>query len=377
MFFVVLTAAVVLNVKILRWWKPVAVTLGITLAVFVATQVYMSTYTGNILINEVSGAISSALNLNARSAGEAGSQAQTAAQGAANRLDYFINDGDTLIFSVNGEEAVVTANYENPNDLKVSDADGGQLALTQTAIQFSQEEGAAPNPAFLIEDPRFSAVQLIPASMGGEEGAERVNMFLFQLADSDKSWAFTVREDGTYYYNELGNEVKLSKVPAIGWSDNLSFGSGRGYIWSRTLPMIAETVFVGRGADTYALYYPHNDYVGKYNAGWNINTIVDKPHNMYMGAAVGTGLISVIALVALYVMYIVQSVRIYMREEFNDFISIVGVGILFGVVGFAVAGFVDDSSVSVMPLFYGLMGVGAAINMMLARRRRAAEAQKA
>jgi hypothetical protein len=56
-----------------------------------------------------------------------------------------------------------------------------------------------------------------------------------------------------------------------------------------------------------------------------------------------------------------------MREQYDDFASVVGAGIFFGVIGFLVSGFVDDSSVSVMPLFYGLLGVGIAINMMLSK----------
>jgi O-antigen ligase len=98
--------------------------------------------------------------------------------------------------------------------------------------------------------------------------------------------------------------------------------------------------------------------------------IVDKPHNMYLGAAVGTGMISVIALLALFLLYIVQSFKLYVRAKYDDFTTFAGAGIFFGVLGFLISAFVDDSSVSVMPLFYGLLGVGVAINMLLASGRR-------
>jgi O-antigen ligase len=110
--------------------------------------------------------------------------------------------------------------------------------------------------------------------------------------------------------------------------------------------------------------------VGKYNAGWNINMIVDKPHNLYLGAAVGTGLISVVALLAIFLLYVVQSFRLYLRARYDDFASVAGAGIFFGILGFLVSAFVDDSSVSVMPLFYGLLGVGVAINILLSARMR-------
>jgi hypothetical protein len=41
---------------------------------------------------------------------------------------------------------------------------------------------------------------------------------------------------------------------------------------------------------------------------------------------------------------------------------------MFGISGFLVSGLVDDSTVSTMPMFYGLLGTGIAINMMLKRQ---------
>ena len=167
--------------------------------------------------------------------------------------------------------------------------------------------------------------------------------------------------------------MDLDKVPSVGWENNSSWGNGRGYIFSRTIPMMKDTAFIGHGADTYCIYFPHKDYVGKYNSASfanNINIIVDKPHNMYMGAWIGTGGISVLALLAMFGIYIVQSFRLYFRSKFNadDFVSFIGAGIFFGVFGFLFSALVDDSTVSVMPMFYTLLGTGIAANMMIKRR---------
>jgi len=180
-------------------------------------------------------------------------------------------------------------------------------------------------------------------------------------------WAFAVTEEGLRYYNQLGNLVDLEKIPSIGFEDNINFGSGRGFIWSRTLPMLRDTIFIGHGADTYCLYFPHHDYAGKYSADWEINKIVDKPHNMYMGAAIGTGIISMLALIVLWGIYTVQSFKLYYKTKFDDydFTVFAGTGIFLGICGFLAAGLVNDSSVSVMPMFYGLLGTGIAINKLL------------
>jgi hypothetical protein len=83
--------------------------------------------------------------------------------------------------------------------------------------------------------------------------------------------------------------------------------------------------------------------------------------------AVGTGLISMIAFLVLLGFYFVQSVKLYWHRKYESFIEFVGVGIFLGITGFAVAALVNDSSVSVMPMFYGLFGMGIAINIMLKR----------
>ena len=134
--------------------------------------------------------------------------------------------------------------------------------------------------------------------------------------------------------------------------------------------MMGKTVFLGHGADTYCIYFPHQDYSGKYNAGWNINLIVDKPHNMYMGMWVGTGGISVLAFLAILLIYFIQTIKIYWRKELVNFMDFAGLGIMLGVLGFAVSGLVNDSTVSVMPMFYGLLGTGIATNMILMREKK-------
>jgi hypothetical protein len=93
---------------------------------------------------------------------------------------------------------------------------------------------------------------------------------------------------------------------------------------------------------------------------------------MYFGAFIGTGGISVLTLLVLWGIYIVQSFIIYRKQNYTGFLSYAGAGIFLGICGFLVSGFVDDSSVSVMPMFYGLLGTGIAINIMLKNTERPA-----
>jgi hypothetical protein len=377
---IVILVVVVLRMKLIRWRWSVLMIVVIVAAVG-AADVALVNHNGKGVkwTDELKGTLLSSLTApaeqSAKGPGNAnlspdvttgGGEADAAADAAStpavplSRIDYFITEDNTLTFSVDGNEAVMTVGNENA--VSIADSDGEPIALSQSESP----------PEIAIADDRFANVFL----QASQDEAGN-NFIVFNIrGDEARRWPFIMAgpDNSTLMYrNDLGKNVSLEKVPRFGFENRQGFGSGRGYIWSTSLPMIKDTIVIGRGADTYCIYYPHNDYVGKYNAGWNINMIVDKPHNMYIATALNTGLISLIAMLALFGMYIVQSIRLYWRREFTTFAEYAGAGIFFGVSGFVVSGIVDDSTVSVMPLFYGLLATGIATNIMLKKRYRDAD----
>lgn len=275
--------------------------------------------------------------------------------GAKAHIDYFDTDGDDIKVSVNGNEMIITTFSDDPSSVVVKDSSGKDIPLKLISAE------AGYLHAFL--DERFTMCTLRPAV--DDSGN---NYFILFIDGSE--WPFRLTDDGPKFVNKFGSLVDLDPVPQIGFENNPGFGSGRGFIWGTSIPMLKDTIVLGHGADTYCLYYPHYNYAGKYNADWeNLNLIVDKPHCMYLGTAINTGIVSLLALLVLWGIYIVQSIRLYFRREFgSDFVTFTGAGIFFGICGFLAAALVNDSSVSVMPLFYGLLGMGIAINMMLKRK---------
>jgi len=143
------------------------------------------------------------------------------------------------------------------------------------------------------------------------------------------------------------------------------FASSRGYIWSRTIPMLKDTVIIGHGPDTYAIEFPQYDYVGKLNSFPNHRMIVDKPHNMYLQIGINTGLMSLLALLALYLMYFIDSMKIYFKRDINSFLEYVGIGAFTGIMAYLAAGMFNDQIISVAPLFYSMVGLGLAVNRLV------------
>jgi len=108
--------------------------------------------------------------------------------------------------------------------------------------------------------------------------------------------------------------------------------------------------------------FPQYDYVGKLNSFTNHRTIVDKPHNMYLQIGINTGVLSLISLLAVFVMYAADSFKVYFKRDINTFMEYIGVGAFTGVMGYLAAGMFNDQIISVAPLFYVMLGLGMAAN---------------
>lgn len=148
-----------------------------------------------------------------------------------------------------------------------------------------------------------------------------------------------------------------------------TFASNRGYIWSRTIPMLKNTIFIGYGPDNYIMMFPHEDFVGRFNVGnTGIDVIVDKPHNLYLQTAVNTGVLSLLALIFIWLVYLIDCLKLYLKGNISSFIEYIGAAIFLGITAYLVAGLFNDSIVAVAPLFWILLGMGIGINNILSQR---------
>jgi O-antigen ligase len=97
----------------------------------------------------------------------------------------------------------------------------------------------------------------------------------------------------------------------------------------------------------------------------NGGIFVDKPHNLYLQTAVNTGVLSLLALLVAFGIYIVTSLRIYWNESFSTFLPVAGLSCLSAFLGYTASGIFNDSVISISPVFWVLFGLGAGINSML------------
>lgn len=240
-----------------------------------------------------------------------------------------------------------------------------KFSLNNEQIMFKDEKNAVVPATFdnstgkitLVQD-KYKDYQL---DMGQLEDRN-----VIQIKKGPIKLIFQMASDGLTLINSKAKEVSLEPVAKWGFEGKEKLGSSRGYIWSRTIPLLKNTKVLGYGPDTFAIYFPQNDFKGKmYAYDGDMWQIVDKSHNLYLQTALSTGLVSLIAMLALFLMYFVDSVKLYFRNDYDNFTAIAGVGIFAAVCGYLGAGFFNDSVVSVAPVFWTLLGMGIGANYML------------
>jgi len=251
---------------------------------------------------------------------------------------------------------------ENDNVLNVRQEDNPEYEK----IMSSSDEDSPVNEnisagTVYVEDERFKNIRL---ELIAHKASIEIYNREFRLYD------FVITPQGLYSNSNIWMTYRNDReIESIGFEGKETLGSGRGYIWSRSLPLLKDTIFLGFGPDTFALYFPQYDYLGKLKTYETGAIFVDKAHNFYLQTALNTGVISLLALIAVFVMYFISSIRIYIKEEFNDILACAGLACFTAVCGYLAAAFFNDSVVSVAPIFWALLGMGTGINIILKREK--------
>ena len=198
---------------------------------------------------------------------------------------------------------------------------------------------------------------------------ESKNMFVASLigvdnAGNETTFQFGETDGRLSFLDKFGNAVDVeTSVESWGFKGVERLGSNRGYIWSRSIPLLKHNIVLGSGVDSFVFEFPQNDVRSKLNYLGNPYVIIDKPHNMFLQIGINTGLISLIVMLALFMIYIVQTIKRVLSDK-SQSLNAVRLGILAGVVAYIVAAMTTDSVVSVAPVFWTLIGTGFGANVI-------------
>ena len=273
-----IVALILFNKRLIQWWRSIAVLLVIVVAMFAATNSYwlpeieeLFSHDDNAAAveNTVSAddegaddvsdvqAADAAGSGDGQVAGRVGT-AQSVAKDTAGTvfcdIDYFVTDGNIIRTSFNNDEldinVVMDETGNNLKTLVLTDGDGNELKTYGIAEADGSEY-------YAIDDERYHDYVSFYLTQDDD-----LNLYLI-LTTCDREWPFVISGGEVFYRNGQDNLVTLNKVPAYGFKNNQDFGTGRGYIWSRTLGMLKSDILIGDGADTFCIKLPSERLCGK------------------------------------------------------------------------------------------------------------------
>ncbi len=125
--------------------------------------------------------------------------------------------------------------------------------------------------------------------------------------------------------------------------------------------MLFDNFLVGSGPDGFIIDYPNDDDIGRLNA-FGSTILIEKPHNMFLQIGINTGLVTLFAFLGINFLYIIQSLKLYIKSKFKEPLEVIGAALMIGVMAYLVTGLINDQIISVAPIYYGALGLGFAIN---------------
>ncbi len=168
-----------------------------------------------------------------------------------------------------------------------------------------------------------------------------------------------IKEDNNYYYETpSGNLSPMTSVESVSLHGLEYLGSARGYIWSRTLPLLGKYFFIGSGPDTFAEVFPQEDYAGKIVYSDRPDMIIEKAHNDYLTKWVQTGGISALCIIVFYILFILQGRKLFSAANKENTMQMrLGFGAYIACLSYMFTSLFNDSTLQTAPLFWVLCGV--------------------
>lgn len=313
--------------NLLKYWFPVAV----AVIMIVGTVYTYDNYNNGLIVNKIKSALSPEKT-------------------TFNLTDIQTKD-DQVVLKYKGNNLHVAFNYDyNTGYYEISPFDDKRESLDST----QSEDGLT----LTINDSRFSGITIAPVALSQ-------TLVGFDVKVDGHDWYFANVEGSYYLRTPYGKLVDAKNSASNKWlSERSRYLSGRGFIWSKTLPLLKKYVVFGSGADTFSFVFPNDDFLSLYNGGYE-GQVMTKPHNMYLQMGVQTGLLSLLAFLAYCGWFFVYGVSTLFKVKRLDYLPLLGIGILSSTTGYLVVQLINDSSITFAPIYWVFTGLGLAVFTMI------------
>ena len=181
---------------------------------------------------------------------------------------------------------------------------------------------------------------------------------------------FFLLENGTFSGVGQGGSI-VTDIGDAGTPEDLKqyYGmfTGRGYAWINSLPILKETLLVGKGSGNFAFYFKHFDYVGMLTTHKTTKQMIDKPHSAYLQYAMELGLPAAIAFFGVFAGALLKAIKIMWKKKSKKQVlenSVFHIGAIVSVIGFLVCSIINDSMIVVTPIACMIAGALLASSYM-------------
>ncbi len=217
----------------------------------------------------------------------------------------------------------------------------------------------------------------IPADLRDDKNDQRIKGLVLQdphiifiLADTEAGSKVFVA-DVKY---EQTNPVSAPYFKPLGGFE--SAGSGRGYIWSRTLPLLPSRILLGSGPDSFVPSFPQLDLAAKSAAYNTVYMIVDKPHSWYLQMAMHSGVVAALSIIALIGIVLTKLVHFIHKNASDPDSFKFALMVFSSILAYAITSLFNDSVVGVAPLFWIVLGIGIALTVKVESEPKSAKKVK-
>ena len=178
---------------------------------------------------------------------------------------------------------------------------------------------------------------------------KKIAKMIATIAIISVSIIITTNLGKTDLLNDLSKTAKEATEVAKGNADD-KFGSGRMFIWKKTLPIVPKYLLHGAGIDNF--YYAFGDTPLQSDDG---KTIFDKAHNEYLQTLVTQGIFSLISYLALYAIIVKKGIKFCFKEN--------QIYLILPIIGYLTQAFFNISVIEVAPIFYIALGFGSSVTL--------------
>lgn len=274
------------------------------------------------------------------------SNALTPTENAYDVEDFIINK-DCVTLKYNGSELSVACDSTYfGTEIRAWDENGTEIAYSFT-----------DNTTVLFNDERFSNIVMTVNSSSEAS-------YVADLTVAGKKFSFSKTSEGYTYINCMGKADTIETADSAIFTKYDRLFSDRGYLWSRTIPLLKDSLILGSGADTFSLVFPQNDYVARTNAGYR-DLLITKPHSLYLQSAVQYGVPAFICYITVFAIYIIQTFILCLKAKFKNGYCYCALGVLLGIIGYCIMGISNDSSIVLAPMAWVIIGLGFAVNTII------------